>query len=288
MSSTTVVVTGGNSGIGLATAVDLARMGSHVVIGCRNPTRGSAAVAHIAELSGSDKVETHALDLADLRSVERFATALGSLSLIDVLINNAGLVLDRREQTAQGFEKTFGTNHLGHFHLTNLLLPQLRAAPAARIINLASFGHSGSVGGIQWDDIDRLRRYSTWRVYGDSKLANILHAEALTRRLAGTPTIAHSLHPGAVHTGFGRDGDTAGATGALMDLSSLGQRLGLLRTPEVGAATSLYLATTQEAGNSSGLYWSHCTRSRPAPWTRRPGDAETLWQNSEQMIASVS
>ena len=284
----TIVVTGGNSGIGLETAVALAGRGAEVVIGCRDPRKAAGATAEIRRRSGNESVRSLRLDLADLRSVERFAAELSTLDHIDVLVNNAGLVCDRRMETAQGFELTFGTNHLGHFHLTNLVLDQLRAAPSGRIVNLASVAHARSVDGITWSDIGRYRRYRTWRVYGDSKLANILHAEALAERLADTSVVAHAVHPGSVRTGFGRDGDTSGATASLMELNGVAQRLGLLRTPEQGAATSVHVATSAAAGRRSGLYWRDSHPARVAPWTRRRGDTAVLWENSKRLVSAVS
>ena len=178
----------------------LAAAGADVVLGCRNEEKAAVAVDDIRRRSGNDSVVSHRLDLADLGSVQAFAKELSALDRIDVLVNNAGMLLDERRETAQGFEAVFGTNHLGPFALTNLLLDQVRAAPAGRIVNVAWFGHAASVGGIRWSDIGRHRGYQEWRVYGDSKLANILHAEALARRVEGTGVVANSLHPGGVNT----------------------------------------------------------------------------------------
>ncbi|MEZ5239885.1 MAG: hypothetical protein R2716_13360 [Microthrixaceae bacterium] len=136
-----------------------------------------------------------------------------------------------------------------------------------------------------WSDIDRSQGYRTWRVYGDSKLANILHAEALASRLRGSGVVAHSVHPGSVRTSFGRDGDTTGATGALMQLNWVAHRLGLLLSPAEGAATPVHVATAAEAGATSGLYWRRCRPARVAPWARRPG-AVALAQ-LRRMVASA-
>lgn len=288
MDGRTVVLTGGNSGIGLETAVALAAAGAAVVIGCRNSERSSEAVQQIRRRSGNGSVRSLGLDLSDLDSVREFADDLRSVDRVDVLVNNAGLVLDRRAETVQGHELVFGTNHLGHFLLTDLLLDQLRASGAGRIVNVASFGHAAAVGGIQWWDIDRHARFDEWRVYGDSKLANILHAEALARRLEGTGVVANSLHPGSVRTSLARDGDTSGATARLMELGWLGQRIGLLRDAADGAATSVHLASAPEADRVSGTYWVRCHPSRTRPWSRRSGDVEELWSNSRRMLAAVS
>jgi len=288
MDDKTVVITGGNSGIGLETAVALAGMGAKVVLGCRSPKRGAAAVEEIRTRSGNDEVTNHTLDLADLVSVRSFAAEVSGVDRIDVLINNAGLVLDERHETAQGFEATFGTNHIGPFLLTDLLLDQVRAAPAGRIVNLASFGHAFAIGGIKWSDIDRRRKYREWRVYGDSKLANILHAEGLAQRLQGSGAVANSVHPGPVSTNFGREGDTGGWTGKLMELQLGPVRSWVLRTPEEGARTSIHVAASPQAGAVNGGYWSSSRQSRPRPWTRHAGDVDELWTRTERMIAAVS
>ncbi len=282
MDGKVVVITGGNSGIGLETAVGLAGAGARVLLGCRDVTKADAAVADIRRRSGNEAVEHRPLDLADLASVAAFAEELADLDRIDVLVNNAGLLLDRRTETAQGFEATFGINHLGHFELTDLLLPQLRAAPAARIVNVSSAAHAWAVGGMSWGDLDRHRRFGPWRVYGESKLANLLHARALAARLEGTGVVAHALHPGSVATNFGREGDTHGATAQLMRFTPY-----VLVTAAEGARTSVHVASSPEAGSGSGRYWSSSAPARPAPWAIRPGAEDLLWSSSERMLASV-
>lgn len=288
MEDKVVVITGGNSGIGFETARAIASLGARVLLGCRNPERASDAVSELRTRSGNDAVESRTLDLGDLQSVRSFAASLSDLDRIDVLINNAGLVRDVRDETAQGFEMVFGTNHLGHFLLTDELLDQVRAADSGRIVNVASFGHTAAVGGIHWTDIGRYDGFNEWRVYGDSKLANILHAEALARRLEGSGVVANSLHPGSVYTNFGREGDTGGLTGRLMDLELGPVRQSVLKTPAEGAETSIHLATSAEAGAVSGGYWSNSKPTRTAPWSRRRGDADELWHNSRRLIALAS
>ena len=288
MQDKVVVITGGNSGIGFEAALSLASQGARVVLGCRNAERADAAVAELRTRSGNDAVENRRLDLADLASVRDFAQALEDLDTIDVLLNNAGLVRDERDETAQGFEMVFGTNHLGHFLLTDLLLEQVRAQGGGRIINVASFGHSAAVGGIKWSAIGRHDEFNEWRVYGESKLANILHAEALATRLEGSGVVANSLHPGSVSTNFGREGDTSGLTARLMDLQLGPVRRNLLMSPAEGAATSIHLATSAEAGVVTGTYWANSRPSRTRPWTRRRGDADELWHNSRRLVALAS
>jgi len=277
-----VVITGGNSGVGLETAVGLASAGARIVLGCRNTDRAEAAVTDIRTRSGNEAVESRPLDLADLASVRAFADSLADLDRIDVLVNNAGLILDHRIETAQGFEATFGINHLGHFQLTRLVDAQLRAAPAARIVCVASLAHAAAVGGMTWADLDRRHRFSAWRVYGESKLANILHAQALARRLEGTGMVAHSLHPGSVRTNFGAEGDTQGANARFI---RMGDPFAI--SAEAGARTSIHVASSPEAGASTGLYWAKCRPARTAPWAMRAGASDHLWTTSERMLAAV-
>ncbi len=279
----TVVLTGGNAGIGFATAEALLTAGDRLVLGCRNADAAARAVEELRARTGSDLVESRPLDLADLTSVRGFAASLSDLDRIDVLVNNAGLVLDRRLETAQGVEATFGINHLGHHLLTDLLSDQLLAAGRARIVVVASLAHAMAPGGIRWDLVEGRGRYSMWRAYGQSKLANILHAEALTARFAGTGVVANSLHPGGVRTGFGKDGDTQGLNAAVMRLSER-----VLISAETGARTSVFLATDPDAGRVSGRYWYRCRRSRISPWTRRTGDVEELVRRSDELVARLS
>jgi NAD(P)-dependent dehydrogenase (short-subunit alcohol dehydrogenase family) len=275
-----VVITGGNSGIGLETAAALAGAGARVVMGCRNSTKAEGAVAQIRMRTGNDAVESRPLDLIDLDGVRRFASSLSDLDRIDVLINNAGLILDSREESPQGHEATFAINHLGPFELTNLLLPQISAAPAGRVVNVGSVAHVMAPTGIDWADLDRRRRYRGWLVYGQSKLANILHANELARRLDGTGVVAHSLHPGSISSGFGREGDLHGFNDRLVALGKY-----VLISPEEGARTSVYVASSADAGRSSGDYWVRGARGRTAPWGRNEAEARYLWRISEQLVA---
>ena len=194
----TAVVTGSNSGLGLITARELARAGATVVIACRNTSKGDAAAATIRAAVGPDAaLDVRALDLASLASIREFAEALApEYPSVDLLINNAGVMAPPRRLTADGFESQFGTNHLGHFALTGLLLPMLLAADAARVVSVSSGAHR--MGSMKWDDLQREHRYNNWLAYGQSKLSNLLFCFELARRCVEADVALRSLaaHPG--------------------------------------------------------------------------------------------
>lgn len=281
----TIVVTGANAGIGRATARALAGMGATVVLAVRDLERGEDARADIERTTGNPNVEVRQLDLASLASVRRFATSYAeSHEQLHVLINNAGLILDQRRTTEDGFEMTFGVNHLGHFALTNLLLPVLQASAPARVINVSSVAHRFAVRGLDRTDLHSERAYRAFGVYGRSKLANILFTQELARRLEGTGVTANSLHPGNVHSNLASDGD-AGALSWWM--RTFGPYV--LMTPEKGARTSVKLASSSEpaVASSTGGYWSHRRRWRPSRAARSEEAARWLWSESERLVGPL-
>lgn len=195
----TAIITGGNTGIGLETAVDLAKRGARVILACRNTERGEKAVAIVKRRSKNENVSFSKLDLASLQSVREFsARIIEEESHIDILINNAGVMAPPYTTTEDGFELQFGVNHLGHFLLTNLLLGRIKEAPVARIINLSSRAHR--TGNIDFADLQSKQCYKRREAYSQSKLANILFTKALSHQLEGTNVTAYSVHPGLVHT----------------------------------------------------------------------------------------
>ena len=248
----TVVVTGGNSGIGLESAAALATMGARVLVAARNADKGRAAVADISRRNdGHAQVQLVVFDLADLASVRRGAAEiLEQAPRLDVLVNNAGLVLSDRRETVDGYEATFAVNHLGPFLLTNLLLDRMRESAPARVVNVASMAHASARKGIPFDDLQSRQRYRGMRVYGQSKLANILFTLELARRLEGSAVTANSLHPGTVRTGYGADGDARGFLALGLKLSGP-----FFLTPARGAQTSIYLASSPEVEGVSGQYF---------------------------------
>src|SRR5580704_4629773 len=281
MQGKTVVVTGGNSGIGLETAQALAGMGARVIVTARNADKGRAAVARIVErLEGQPQVQLVVFDLADLSSVRRGAEEiLQQAPRLDVLVNNAGVVLSERRVTVDGYEATFATNHLGPFLLTNLLLDRLRESAPARIVNVASTAHNAARKGIPFDDLQSTGRYRGMRVYGESKLANILFTLELARRLAGTGVTANALHPGTVRTGYGADGDARG-------LLALGLKISqpFFLSPAKGARTSIYLASSPEVEGISGQYFDKCKPAKSRRWAQDTEAAQRLWQVSEELV----
>jgi NAD(P)-dependent dehydrogenase (short-subunit alcohol dehydrogenase family) len=232
----TAVVTGASSGIGRATARVLAARGAHVVLAVRDTARGRTAAATM-----TGDTEVRPLDLADLASVRAFAAALDGP--IDLLINNAGLMIPPLGRTADGFELQFGTNHLGHFALTNLLLPQIRR----RVVTVSSTGHRRGV--IDFDDLNWERRpYQAFPAYGQSKLANLLFTAELQRRLTaiGSPVLATAAHPGMAATNLFRPADR----GKLVDLASATAVRLFAQSEEDGALPTLYAAVADVPGNS--------------------------------------
>jgi retinol dehydrogenase-12 len=270
LSGQTFLVTGGNTGIGLATARALAARGGRVHIASRSPAKGQAAVAAIAAATGSDQVRFLALDLADLDSVrESAATFLALGEPLHVLINNAG-VAGRRGLTKDGFELIFGVNHLGHFAFTTALLDCLISSQA-RIVNVASDAHFQAPG----IDFDRLRRpartIAAIGEYAVSKLCNVLFTRELARRLAGTAVTAYALHPGVVASDIWHR--------VPWPVRPLITRRML--TIDQGAQTSLYCATAAELTQVSGRYYEDCAEREPSP-VATPELAARLWQHSEK------
>jgi NAD(P)-dependent dehydrogenase (short-subunit alcohol dehydrogenase family) len=231
------VVTGANSGLGLVTARELARAGAAVVLAARNTAKGEQAAASINEAVPGADVRVQELDLADLGSVRSFAETLDS-DRLDLLINNAGLMAPPRRLTKDGFESQFGTNHLGHFALTGLLMPRLLAASEPRVVTVSSTAHRA--GQIDFDDLQRERKYNNWRAYGQSKLANLMFCFELQRRAteAGTSLRSMAAHPGYARTNLQFAAPTT-RDKAVMAVTNLL----FAQSAEMGALPTLYAAT---------------------------------------------
>lgn len=272
-----VLITGGNTGIGKATATGLARLGASVTITSRDPAKGEVAVADIRRDSGNDAIDVMALDLASLADVRRFGGEfLARHARLDVFIANAGLILGERSETVDGFETTFGVNHLGHFLLTHLLLERLERSTPSRIVVLSSDAHRAAFG-LDFDDLQARRGYHSFRAYARSKLANLLFVLELAERLRGTGVAVNAVHPGFVRSSFGADGDSA--------LINLVYKLtGVFAlTVEQGARTSIHVASAPELAQTTGQYFVRSKPARPSRYARDRNAALRLWELSEQL-----
>jgi retinol dehydrogenase 12 len=275
-----VLITGGNAGIGKESAVALASMGAQVVFTARDAARGTEALAEIRTRSGNDAVDVMPLDLARFASVREFAKRWSDEhDQLDVLVNNAGLILNSRRETDDGNEMTFQVNHLGPFLLTQLLRDQLVAGDDARVVNVASDAHSSARRGLDFDDLQSRRHYRGFRVYGKTKLANILFTRELARRWDDTGVTANAVHPGFVASSFGRDGDT-GRFGAL--LFPLLKPFAL--SPEQGARTQVYVASAPELAGVTGGYWVKSAPATPSTAAQDDAAAARLWEVSEELV----
>jgi NAD(P)-dependent dehydrogenase (short-subunit alcohol dehydrogenase family) len=279
------LVTGASTGLGKETARALAAAGASVVLGVRSADKGEAAKASIIETVADADVEVAVFDLTSLSSIRAFGSAFAADGRpLHLLINNAGVMATPFERTADGFELQFGTNHLGHFALTQHLLPQLVASASSRIVNLSSEGHRS--GGVDFDDPNYERRpYDMWQAYGQAKSANVLFTLELQRRFGSDGVSSYAVHPGMVQTELSR----------YMTRDSIKELLGKVRSapsnssgkvsyksiPQ-GAATSVYAATSTEP--APGSYLADCAVATAAPHATDPAAAERLWTLSEQLV----
>ena len=274
MGGKVVLITGGTSGIGRAAATALAAMGAEVVVTGRDRERGEAAVEEIRRDSGNERVSLVLADLSVQAEVRRLAEEFRKRhDRLDVLVNNAGLVQSRRVETPDGLELTLAVNHLAPFLLTDLLLDLLKKSAPSRVITVSSEARRGA--SIDFDDLQSERRYRGFPVYGMTKMANILFTYELAERLEGTGVMANCLHPGAVSTNFAQN--NRGPIALLFRLFKP-----FMRSPEQGADTLVYLASSPEAGELNGKYLTD--RKEVAPAEPRDETAQKrLWEVSEEL-----
>lgn len=291
------IVTGGYSGIGLETTRALAAAGARVIVPVRDPAKAAAALGDIV-----GTVECAALDLGNLASVRAFVAAMADLPQLDILINNAGIMACPETRVGAGWEAQFATNHLGHMALTLGVMDLLLRTPGARVVALSSTGHK--VSGIRWDDVHfTAAPYDKWQAYGQSKSANALFANALSRRLAPSGGLAFGVHPGGIFTPLQRhlpleEQVQLGWRDANGEPSELARRG--FKTPAQGCSTSLWAATSPLLVGKPGVYCEDCEVAVPtapaSPMARYAGcdahicddeDAERLWAMSEAMLAAA-
>jgi len=276
MKGKTVVITGATSGIGEVAAEKLAAMGARIVLVARDRLRAEAALTNIAVANPHAQHAVHYADLSLLAEMKRVAAEIAAAEpTIDVLINNAGALFSERQVTADGLEMTFALNHMAYFVVTQGLLPRLAGTPGARIVSTSSDAHQ--YGQICFDDLQSKNSYRGMRAYGTSKLCNILFTRALARRLEGTGATATCLHPGFVDTRFGSNN-----SGFLGFGFGLAKRIAAI-TPEKGARTIVYLASSEEVAGKSGGYYYKCALGTPNAAAQNDAAAERLWEISEKI-----
>jgi NAD(P)-dependent dehydrogenase (short-subunit alcohol dehydrogenase family) len=278
MNGKVALVTGATNGIGKVTALELAKVGYRVAFTSRDRAKGERTLEEIRTASGNDALELYVGDLSSMAEVRRIALEVRAKHpKLDLLVNNAGGVFMEPQNTVDGFEYTFAFNHLSYFLITNLLLESLKAADHARVVSVSSSANYG--GKIKWDDLEFSSRYSGFASYAQSKLMNILFANELARRLKGSGVTSNSLHPGLVSTGFGQN-----VKGILKEIVSFAvKRVGL--TPEKGAETTLYLATSSEVSGVTGQFFDTKKQKRANSIAYDEAAQKRLWDLSEKLVA---
>jgi NAD(P)-dependent dehydrogenase (short-subunit alcohol dehydrogenase family) len=277
MQGKVVVITGGTSGIGQVAAETLAGMGARIVLVARSQNRGEAALVKLRKLAPAANHSIHYGDLSRLAEVTRVAKEIAAAEpRIDVLINNAGAMFGHRQVTQDGLELTFATNHLSYFVLTEGLRERLIASAPARVINTSSAAHYR--GEIDFDNLQYEHDYKSFPAYSRSKLCNVLFTRVLARKLAATGVTANSLHPGFVKTRFGDE--SGGAMARIIGLMKI-----FAITPEKGAETIIYLASSDEVAKTSGLYFYKSKPMEPSKLAQDDAVADRLWHYTEQLLA---
>ena len=274
-----VLITGATSGIGEATAIDLAKKGANIFFIARNNLKAQNLSDKIEFISGK-RPKFFIADLASLKNIKESALEFISLDIpLHVLLNNAGLINNNRKETVEGFEEVFSINHLAYFYLTHLLLDKLKEGTPSRIINVSSGAHA-FVKGFNFDDVNSLKEYKPFKVYGYSKLANILFTKKLSQVLENENIIVNCLHPGVVGTGFGQNNGIFSKI--LFNLSKP-----FMRSSEKGAETSIYLCSSPDVSDVSGQYFYNCKIAKTTSWANNQEDADRLWNLSKELTGII-
>ena len=274
-----VLITGATSGIGEATAIDLAKKGANIFFIARNNLKAQNLSDKIEFISGK-RPKFFIADLASLKNIKESALEFISLDIpLHVLLNNAGLINNNRKETVDGFEEVFSINHLAYFYLTHLLLEKLKEGTPSRIINVSSGAHA-FVKGFNFDDVNSLNEYKPFKVYGYSKLANILFTKKLSQVLENENIIVNCLHPGVVGTGFGQNNGIFSKI--LFNLSKP-----FMRSSEKGAETSIYLCSSPDVSDVSGQYFYNCKIAKTTTWANNQEDADRLWNLSKELTGII-
>lgn len=283
MTGKQVMVTGCTAGLGRAAAISLARMGATLSLVCRNRAKGEDLISEIKRKSGREDCDLYVGDMNSLRDIRAIANSfLEKDRRLDVLFNNAGVVMQERTTTADGFETTFGVNHLAYFLLTVLLMERLQIAPSARVVNTASDAYKFSGGRLNFDDLQGEQKYSTFAAYGASKLANILFTRELARRVADSNVTVNAFHPGMVGSDFAKNNGWV-AQVAMTLLRPIA------RSPQKGAETGIYLCTSPDVEGRTGGYYFNCALHDTRAAACDDEDALRLWEVSENLTgASLS
>jgi NAD(P)-dependent dehydrogenase (short-subunit alcohol dehydrogenase family) len=280
MNGKTVVATGATSGIGEVAVLALAELGARIVFIARDQARAQATMRKLEAKAPGLGHRMHLADLSSMAETRKVGAAIAeSEPRIDVLINNAGALFSSRRVTPEGLELTFALNHMAYFVLTEALQERLIASAPSRIISTSSSAHQGA--SLDFSDLQSAKGYSGFKVYGRSKLANILFTRELARRLAGTGVTANCLHPGAVATRFGES--SGGWVGGLLPVLKL-----FFISPEKGADTIVYLASSPEVANTTGAYFVKRKITGPSQAAQDDAAAQTLWEASEALASAQS
>ncbi|EFM11957.1 short-chain dehydrogenase/reductase SDR [Paenibacillus curdlanolyticus YK9] len=275
MNNRRVLLTGANAGIGKATAEALAKQGASLILACRDTAKGEEVRQEIVRSTGNDRIDLLRLDLASFASIRTFAAEVNrSYDKLDVLVNNAGIMMNEWTPTAEGLETIMGVNHFGTFLLTGLLTDLLQASGCSRIVTVSSMAHR--MYKLNVDDLHAKHNYLPSRAYGQSKLANILFTYELARRLNGSGVTANCLHPGIVKTSFAKR-----LTG--LEMLSFAALKPFMISVEKGAATSVFLASSPEVEGVSGRYFIRCKEARSSKLSHNAQLAKALWEESERV-----